>query len=354
MGKGGNGNKTDRFRTVFEPEAIFDRFVKNANASTETGLPDDDDVTGCIPRDQIRRGGPPAWDHQVTVVNDDPDPGAASRPPEEDDDEDTTVGLRPPPPDHEGTKPDAPMPLAMQRAFDDEGEAQDLDSIDDQMTIPRGAPLTTDSGQRILLLTKVKGPLGEPETPLAGETTMGRSVEVPTAEEPVSDEVPIPDDGRSSPSWQSVVAPRGRATQRIEAAKLVPDVESVHVKAEGPPSGETGEDGQIPTREMDHILSDMAVLLRYGHAGQVRDRLDALRREYPEDLLLLRRIAEFHLEHSQNDAALDALFALARGLFERRNVEGMRQALEQVLVLDADNARAHRLLGLLEARADGS
>lgn len=340
---GGSGSKTDRFRVVIEPEAIFDRFVKNANASTELTLPDDDEITGCVSREDVavKRGGPPAWDHQVTVVNDDPPPKLATR----DDDEDTSVGAQPVVPDLEGTKPDAPMPLAMQRAFD-EDDFEGAEATDEGMTVPRAAPLTTDSGQRILLLTKVKS---EPVTP--------PTLTSATADEPLSasDEAGAPEDeGRSSPSWQSVVAPRGRHTQRIEAKKLVPDVESVHVKAEGPPSGETGEDGQIPTRELDFILSDMAVLLRYGHAGQVRDRLEALRREYPEDLLLLRRIAEFHLEHAQRDAALDSLFALARGLFERRNVEGMRQALEQVLVLDAGNARAARLLGLLEARADGT
>ncbi len=338
---GGNGNKTDRFRVVIEPEAIFDRFVKNANASTETTLPDDDEITGCVSRDDvaIRRGGPPAWDHRVTVVNPDPEPLVAKTRPEVASEattpDDTSVG---PQPDHEGTKPDAPMPLAMKRAFDDEED----DFEDDGMTVPRATALTTDSGQRIVLLTKVKAPL-EPPTPVTVDTLEAEAPELDSASEE-----------RPGPSWKSVVAPRGQVTQRIEAAKVVPDVESVHVKAAGPPSGELGEDGQIPTRELDYLLSDMAVLLRYGHAGQVRDRLDALRREYPEDLLLLRRIAEFHLEHAQKDAALDALFALARGLFERRNVEGMRQALEQVLILEPGNARADRLLGLLEARADGT
>ncbi|MBX3274478.1 MAG: hypothetical protein KF729_29705 [Sandaracinaceae bacterium] len=348
----GSGSKTDRFRAVFEPEAIFDRFVKNANASVEVATPDEDAITGCMSREEVqartRRGGPPAWDHQVTVVAPDAEP-----PP---------LALRddePPVPDHEGTKPDAPMPLAMQRAFASSEQPaidDDVDSVEDEwMTVPRAAALTTDSGQRILLLTKVKPSL-EPATPptdtspISEDTITGPA---PAMERPPeSGELPLED--RASPSWQSVVAPRGRHTQQLEARRLVPDVESVHQKQDGPPSGETGEDGQIPTRELDHLLSDMAVLLRYGHAGQVRDRLDALRRAYPEDLLLLRRIAELYLEHGVRDAALDALFALARGLFERRNVEGMRQALEQILVLDASNARARRLLGLLEARADGT
>jgi hypothetical protein len=46
------------------------------------------------------------------------------------------------------------------------------------------------------------------------------------------------------------------------------------------------------------------------------------------------------------------LFLLAGRLFERRNVSGMRQALEQVLVLDPTHRRAYKLLGLLEQRPD--
>ncbi|MEZ4338310.1 MAG: hypothetical protein R3B82_16945 [Sandaracinaceae bacterium] len=66
----------------------------------------------------------------------------------------------------------------------------------------------------------------------------------------------------------------------------------------------------------------MAVLLATA-TGQVRDRLDAsarVRRGPPPP-----PTDRFHLEHAQKEAAVDALFALARGLFERRNVEGMRQ-----------------------------
>jgi len=160
----------------------------------------------------------------------------------------------------------------------------------------------------------------------------------------------------ATPTWKSIVAPRSRHTQRLDVSKVVPDVvEAAKRKTyDGPPPGETGEDGQMPTRELDQILSDMQVLLRYGHAEQVRGRLEQLGRAYPEDLLLLRRIAEFHVEHGETPAALDALFGLARKLFERRNVEGMRQALEQVLVLDPGNRRSLRLLWLLDARTDAT
>ncbi|HBQ10356.1 MAG TPA: hypothetical protein DEF51_03890 [Myxococcales bacterium] len=394
-------DKTDRFRAIFEPEDIFERFVKNANASTEEALPRDDEPTGMVPNDHAdttvrpppeapapvaqkagsgdaasgpppdeppteeptsphtelpegrrRRGGPPTWDHAVTVRGRSPyDDVQAMR---------TRVG-EPPEEDRDGTRPDAPIALAMARAFDPEAtdtaalfeatEAYDglesvegPDSGDETLTVPRGQPLTTDSGQRILLLTKVKRPSSPPSEDLL-DTARADDVDA----YPLSDELESEVDGH-----ESVVAPRGLHTQRIEAAKLVPDVEKAAQRKEDAVVAEGVEDGQMPTRELDQILSDMSVLLRYGHQAQVRERLALLRRTYPEDLLLLRRLAEFFVEHAQTDAAMETLFALAGGLFERRNVEGMRQALEQVLVLEPGNERAYRLLGLLERRpADG-
>jgi len=142
--------------------------------------------------------------------------------------------------------------------------------------------------------------------------------------------------------------PPGSVTQRIETEALVPDVRSIEPPP--PPPRERAEDGQVPPRELERLMGDMAVLLRYGHDVEVAERLEKLVREYPEDLLLLRRIAEFHLETKSAELAKDVLFKLASGLFERRNVHGMRVALEQVLVLEPDNPRAHKLLSLLERR----
>ena len=268
------------------------------------------------------RGGPPEWDHEITV--------------------------RAPYDDEDGTRPDAPIPLATARALDSDVDAEDDDTQDvdaedvddeDLYTAPHASPLTTDSGQRIVLLTRVKRP-SEMPSPSAPLTVEERVL-------PAPDSAPLSE--KLAGEWESVVAPRGVHTQQIEARLVVPDVEAARKKPT-PVVGEGVEDGQMPTRQLDQLLGDMAVLLRYGHAGQVRERLEDLRRTYPEDLLLMRRIAEFLVEHEQRDAALETLFALAGGLFERRNVQGMRQALEQVLVLDPDNTRAFRLLGLLEQR----
>jgi len=149
----------------------------------------------------------------------------------------------------------------------------------------------------------------------------------------------------------SLLAGPGERTQRVEAALVVPDVGSI--RPPEPPVPERVEDGQMPAGELDRQLSDMAVLLRYGHHDEVGQRLDALLREYPQDLLLLKRVAQFHLETENPHLAKECLFQLASVLFERRNVVGMRQALEQVLVMEPANKRANKLLGLLEARPDG-
>jgi len=150
--------------------------------------------------------------------------------------------------------------------------------------------------------------------------------------------------------WSSVVPPPSEATQRREAKKLVPDLATKKPKPK--PAREASEDGLIPSGELDRKLEDMAVLLRYGHESQAARELEGLRRSYPQDLLLLRRIGEFWSETGRTERALEILFALASGLFERRNVEGMRQALEQAKALDPTSERANRLLSLLDARPE--
>lgn len=178
-----------------------------------------------------------------------------------------------------------------------------------------------------------------------------RAAGPPSAEESASTRVaPAPQGPKSSEEWHSVVRAPSETTQKREALRLVPDVAQVEVPQ--PPPHERSEDGLIPSGELDRKLGDMAVLLRYGHEAQVRQELEHLRSRYAQDLLLARRIAEFYLANERPALALEQLFSLASGLFERRNVEGMRQALEQVLVIDPENERAARLLGLLDQRPD--
>ena len=181
--------------------------------------------------------------------------------------------------------------------------------------------------------------------PISGEPQTQPQVFGKPTEEAIHEELAA---SREELLGEPVSRTPGSTTQRLEAEKLVPDVESV--RPPKPPVPERSEDGQIPARELDRMMADMTVLLRYGHRTEVADQLDELLRKYPEDLLLLRRVAEFHLETGSRALAIECLFRLATGLFERRNIHGMRAALEQVQVLDPENARAHKLLSLLERR----
>lgn len=194
---------------------------------------------------------------------------------------------------------------------------------------------------RVVLLTKKKPGVDRPPSTLDWDAIDRGAVRVPPDASSLTGAI-------EHPEWQSVVRAPSTTTQKREALKLVPDVAMV----EGPsaPLSEGSEDGMMPGGELDRKLGDMSVLLRYGHQEQVRRELDHLIAEFPRDLLLLRRISEFWVGNQRVQPACDVLFTLASGLFERRNVEGMRQALEQVLVLSPGNERATRLLTLLAER----
>ena len=201
---------------------------------------------------------------------------------------------------------------------------------------------------------------GDPDAPRVGTGHRGDSVSVGSgrpatasfvtgaAADPLLDGVldkgaPSVPAGTESPAAVPSASP-----PPLPSRLWVPDVAAVRP----PPSPvpERSEGGHIPAGHLDRMISDMMVLVRYGHTGEVRRRLDDLCQRYPEDLLLLRRIAEFHLELGDQQAAIDTLFQLATRLFERRNVRDMRKAIEQVLVLEPNNQRAYKLLGLLSAR----
>lgn len=258
--------------------------------------------------------------------------------------------------------PPAPTPSDVESVPDDEPAALLPQKVD------------ADGTLRVVLLTRKKTlPPGYPaperddlepdhrKSPAGdsgeGATAVARADQLRAAVLASRPDVPLPSDRPAAseassrePEWSSVIPPPSEATQRREARKLVPDLSSPKLKPK--PAREASEDGLIPSGELDRKLGDMAVLLRYGHEAQVARELETLRRAYPQDLLLLRRIGEFWSESGLKERALETLFALASGLFERRNVEGMRQALEQAKALDPGSERASRLLALLEARPD--
>lgn len=161
--------------------------------------------------------------------------------------------------------------------------------------------------------------------------------------------------GGSSNDDRTVVSPaptmrEEREAHEAEAQSVVPDVRAIEASAGDVLPREASEEGRIPARELEGKIADLTVLLRYGHAEEVNRRLGELRSVYPRDLLLLRRIAEFHIEAGSKKLACEALFELAAALFQKKNVVGMRAALEQILLLSPRNPRATRLIHLLDRR----
>lgn len=211
--------------------------------------------------------------------------------------------------------------------------------MEDAATVPRlrEAPSTQDDASTTDDTATVEEESAAPDVPVRHNQTL-QGVGIPK----ISSEM----------RWEEFVAAAlgedATPSQEREAEAVVPDVRSIAPPA--PPVRERAEDGQIPARELERAMTDMAVLLRYGHDGEVGERLDDLYARYPQDLLLLRRIAEFHLETGSKDLAVECLFKLASALFERRNYTGMRASLEQVLVLRPADPRAVKLLDLLEHR----
>lgn len=243
----------------------------------------------------------------------------------------------------------------------DSSDAQPVEERPRSSTDPERDELTPAEGVKaphLLTRRKTLPPSGDEETTVRksrAELTRPRREGLPREAETLVTRAPAqPNAGpivqRTPEEWASVVRPKSHETQKREAVRVVPDVSSVSPPA--PPPREGVEDGQMPGGEMDRKLADMAVLLRYGHGDQVQAELETLRMQFPDDLLLLRRIAELYVSSELRGPALEALFKLAGELFERRNVEGMRQAVEQARVLDPDNTRAARLLSLLDQRPD--
>ncbi len=164
---------------------------------------------------------------------------------------------------------------------------------------------------------------------------------------------PAPSDSPPSADALELTNKKGERSSRPDGQgemRLIPDVRAAQKKTRSRSVKERVEDGLMPPRELDQTLADMAALLRYEHTDEVSKTLDSLLAKYPRDLLLLRRVVEFHLETGSPEAAKDCLFRLAMQLFERRNFDGTRKALEQVMVLDPRNPRATKLLSLLDRR----
>ncbi|MEZ4250927.1 MAG: hypothetical protein R3B99_22115 [Polyangiales bacterium] len=87
----------------------------------------------------------------------------------------------------------------------------------------------------------------------------------------------------------------GSTTQRLEAIELVPDVAAI--RPPEAPVRERSEDGQIPARSSKGASATWVSCFATATSRRSQSGSTSSLASCPQDLLLLRRIAEFHLEH---------------------------------------------------------
>jgi len=107
---------------------------------------------------------------------------------------------------------------------------------------------------------------------------------------------------------------------------------------------------QITARDLDEAVRDLSTRVNQGELEGVHDRITELRKLYPRDLLLLRRISEIYADLGDQNAAMECLFRIVALLFERREFGPMREVLEQILVMKPEHPQALKLQSLVEAR----
>lgn len=188
---------------------------------------------------------------------------------------------------------------------------------EDRWSQPHEAPELTapDAGEDVHLLTKRKS-----DRPLAGAS--------------------------GSPKNDRLSTPLEDATHQDEPGHRYADSEAPE---EDPLSIPSRRD-HIPVRELERAIAEMAQLIHFGHLSDVREQTDALIADYPNDLLLLRRVSELFLEMNEVDSAVDSLLRIVAVLFAQRHYAAMREVLLQILDLHPSHAKASKLLELVEAR----
>ncbi len=139
--------------------------------------------------------------------------------------------------------------------------------------------------------------------------------------------------------------------RRIEALPLqrrkAPPGDRPRPSLEALRTTEGTEDGMAPPRLLERVLENVEVALRFGHRSDVYVLLGALQERYPNDLLLLRRIAETYAEQGDVQEATQVLVRLASALLERNQVEAAREVVERARRLGPHDRRLARLESLL-------
>ncbi len=102
-------------------------------------------------------------------------------------------------------------------------------------------------------------------------------------------------------------------------------------------SGNVSAPTSVPPRPLAQddrivqVLEEMRVLLRYGHNAQVEVKIDEVLQQYPTDVALRRRVAQFYRENKMPDNARVVTESAVRLLLEQRgdgDPDQLREELE--------------------------
>jgi hypothetical protein len=153
---------------------------------------------------------------------------------------------------------------------------------------------------------------------------------------------PLPDDGiwneptRERPDVVEEMRARmpssGHTSARPPAPPVVAErsiIVDEDIALTEPRSG-TGEPRVAGESRADHFVSEMLVLIKYGHAEQVPREIDLWLKAYPDDLAGQLRVVEFLASRVDASEGLERLFTLAARALERREGQLARQVLEYV------------------------
>lgn len=137
------------------------------------------------------------------------------------------------------------------------------------------------------------------------------------------------------------------ATTTINQAAGAPDVSEVRTRRL---LGQSELDASLTDEARRRLVVEMSALYTHGHVEDVIAELERVRSQHPADVELHGALADFFLERGDLPRAVEMLFHLVDGYFEKADAEAARRCLERIQALDPENRRLQRFEKLLTAR----
>jgi thioredoxin-like negative regulator of GroEL len=137
------------------------------------------------------------------------------------------------------------------------------------------------------------------------------------------------------------------ATTTINHAASQPDIDEVRTRRL---LGQNELDACLTDEARRRLVVEMSALYTHGHVDDVASELERVRSLHPADVELHGALADFFLERGDLVRAVEMLFHLVDGYFEKADANAARRCLERIQALDPENRRLQRFEKLLAAR----